>query len=305
MRRNFELAVPFLRPLIISFVFLIILFQLVMLIPTLKPIKVFSTYYVCRVVEVFGMGVECSTLPTVKVMPPVKTDAITLGVEEPRELEIFFNNYTLPGHVYAHRTNSEQRARVYSKYYSAFEIDAVWDGEKGVLDIFHWPEYQSINFHFNQLLESVPKGSKIWVDLKNLGPANADDVRLYLNDQLAVSGGFSKQDIIIEAKNPHALAMMTGSGYKTSYYLPAHAEIVGCEDNQLTVDVIQHIQSMPLDYISFPYTQQKYVDQCIIPQTGDIAQLSWGGLPFAIPDGALERYKAYIVDHSVVLKDAI
>ena len=279
----------------------IIAFLLVMLTNTMRPIRVFISYYACRVISysnIFDIG--CDNLPTVLIALPKHTDANSLGVENPIELDIFFKNHDILSHIYAHRTNSPERAKIYNKYYSSFEFDAIWDQKKRAIDIFHWPERKSISFLLSDLLNITDKDKNYWMDLKNLDEDNYREIIEYLRNITSTGKKLKIGNLIIESKNPEILTILTKEKFKTSYYLPDAILKNGCDDLKVTTSIIvKNIRKYPTRYISFPYEQQSYVDHCLLPIVGDVDQLSWGGLPFAIPPGASTRYRAYIVDHSI------
>lgn len=284
-----------------SLVYFLILSLLIVLVMAdkMRPMRVFVVYYSCKIVEQLGLTQTCNQLPVVAVLENGKPDADLYGIEDPLALTLFFERYKLPGHVYAHRTNSPERAKLYANYYQAFEFDAVWDEVLGKLDIYHYPEHNSMQFYFDNLLTIVPKTSRLWLDLKNLTANNKQHVVDYL-DQLFPEVE-QRQRLIVESKNPLDLELLKQSGYKTSYYLPSANKLHGCEEDSSVKAVINNINQISSDYISFPYSQQEFVDRCVLPLARNIEQLSWGGLPFAIPNGALSRYQGYIVDHSVKL----
>ncbi|OUS32127.1 hypothetical protein A9Q99_01605 [Gammaproteobacteria bacterium 45_16_T64] len=267
----------------------------------LRPIKVFVEYYTCRIVDYVQPSEDkCKTLPTVSINLPQKVNAQQLGAPDPQALQVFFKSNSMEKHIYAHRTNSPERVLLYRKYYSAFEFDAIWDGQSGSIDIFHWPERESMDFHLSDFLTLAPDKSRYWMDLKNLDMNNVREFSNYMNLLVNKNNQLSKDNIIIESKNVQAVSFLENQGFRTSYYLPTNVDKDNCDNNRMLTDrIIGNIQDYPTRYISFPYAQQNYVDNCLLPITGEIAQISWGGLPFAIPEGASQRYHAYIVDHSL------
>ena len=268
---------------------------------TFLPIRVFVSYYTCRVLSYSNLTeLNCNTLPTVSISLPKLTDANQLGAEDPMELALFFENHEIDRHIYAHRTNSPDRAHIYKKYYYSFEFDAIWDGEKSAIDIFHWPERKSISFLLSDLLDITGIEKYYWMDLKNLNENNYLDIIKYINTLTGIERKLNKKHLIIESKNAKALSQLTQEKFLTSYYLPDITPNKSCNEiSPITDKIVNNIKTYSARYISFPYQQQPYVDKCLLPLIGDVDQLSWGGLPFAIPKGASERYRAYIVDHSI------
>ncbi|WP_114766747.1 hypothetical protein [Vibrio rhodolitus] len=264
----------------------------------MRPIRVFASYYGCKIAEKVSIATHCTNLPVIAILEQGKPNADIYGIEDPIALSLFFERYTLPDHVYAHRTNSPARAKLYANYYQAFEFDAIWDSNLNTLDIFHYPEHSSMQFYFDQLLALVPANSRLWLDLKNLTPDNKQAIVEYLNHLFPKD---QRKRLVIESKNGGELSVFKRAGYKTSYYLPSANKLPGCDEHSLVQQVIANVNQWDNDYISFPYTQQSFVDKCLLPKVREIEQLSWGGLPFAIPNGALSRYSGYIVDHSINL----
>ncbi len=279
----------------------IIMLLLIMISNTMIPIRVFISYYACRVISYPNIfDIDCDNLSTVLVVLPKRTDANHLGTESPIELDFFFKNHDIGSHIYAHRTNSPDRAKTYNKYYSSFEFDAIWDKKKRAIDIYHWPERKSISFSLYDLLNITGRDKKYWMDLKNLDEDNYMEIMEYIRIITSSGEKLKIDNLIIESKNSKVLTLLTKEKFKTSYYLPDAILKNDCEDLKFTTNIIvKNIRKYPTRYISFPIEQQPYVDQCLLPITGDVEQLSWGGLPFAIPPGASTRYRAYIVDHSI------
>jgi len=278
----------------------------VLYIPTFKPVKTFITYYGCKIIEISAMvNTNCDTLPTITIQPPRRKNALMIGADDPLELRLFFQTSSVPEHIYAHRTNSAERARLYRRYYRAYEFDAIWDSEKQQVDIYHWPEHQSIEFYLPELLQIMPPDRRYWMDLKNLTSNNAQSFASYMENIFERHSNLKKESIIIESQNPEAVALLTGKGFITSYYLPAITTGKTCRSLEQTETILGNISQHDSSYISFPYSQQPFVDECILPITGPLKQLSWGGLPYAIPEGAIQRYRAYIVDHSNSLNGRI
>ena len=274
---------------------------LIMLSTTMRPIRVFVTYYGCRVISYPNiLDIDCDKLPTVFVALPKFTDANHLGAENPIELDLFFKNHNIGTHIYAHRTNSPSRAKIYNKYYSSFEFDAIWDKNMSAIDIYHWPERKSISFLFSDLLDIVDKDKNYWMDLKNLNKDNYVEIVKYINHIISEGTKLKSNNLIIESKKPKILALLAKEEFHTSYYLPDAILKNNCSELELITNIIvKNIRKYPTRYISFPYEQQTYVDHCLLPIIGDVEQISWGGLPFAIPPEASTRYRAYIVDHSI------
>ena len=268
---------------------------------TMEPIRVFITYYSCRILSFPNIfDIDCNKLPTVSVTLPKLTNANDLGTEDPIELDMFFTNYDIENHIYVHRTNSPSRAKVYRKYYSSFEFDAIWDTKQSAIDIYHWPERTSISFHFSDLLDIIGSDKYYWMDLKNLNNENYIEIAMYIENLISTGTKLDKDHLIIESKNPETLSLLAKNNFYTSYYLPDAIFKGSCYDlESITNAIIDNIKSYPTRYISFPYEQQEYIDRCLLPIIGEIEQLSWGGLPFAIPKDASTRYRAYIVDHSI------
>lgn len=271
----------------------------------LKPMSVFLSYYSCRIQGyVLHDEERCVRLPTVSVNLPEYVNAQQLGAPDPLALQVFFQTNGVDDHIYAHRTNSPERIRLYQKYYSAFEFDAIWDADAQAVDIFHWPERESMGFHLTDFLALAPGQGRYWMDIKNLDLDNVSAFGQHLKALMEQINNLSMDNIIIESKNVHAVAFLQAQGFVTSYYLPSlnptHTQIDNCRNNQgITRTIVDNIHDHPTQYISFPYAQQAYVDNCLLPLVGHIDQISWGGLPFAIPEGATDRYHAYIVDHSL------
>ncbi|PCJ32785.1 MAG: hypothetical protein COA99_16255 [Moraxellaceae bacterium] len=286
--------------LIINCILLVLVPLAVLTIKTLKPIEVFSEYYICRISTYFGRDInDCHKLPTVKTIPPANANAHELGAIDPPELKDFFLRYRLPKHIYAHRTNSPQRANIYRSYYSAFEFDAIWDETTASIDIFHWPERRSIKFYLDELLLILPDDAYLWMDIKNLSIGNHQKVAHYIEDLFIEFPKFNRNKIIIESKNVKAASKLMNLDFITSYYLPDVNFNGQCENISQTNTTANNIKEYPTTHVSFPYEQQNYIDLCLLPTTGSLSQLSWGGLAFSIPSGAIERYRAYIVDHAV------
>ncbi|OUR92817.1 hypothetical protein A9Q81_15565 [Gammaproteobacteria bacterium 42_54_T18] len=293
------MSIRHVKKILLAIIILILL--LISVSNTMKPIRVFVAYYSCRILSYPNiLNIDCNKLPTVSVTLPKLTDANSLGAEDPAELDLFFKNHTIGKHIYAHRTNSPKRAKIYKKYYSSFEFDAIWDKKKSAIDIYHWPERKSISFLFSDLLTIMDQDKYYWMDLKNLNNDNYIDIVKYIENMTSEGTKLQKDHLIIESKNPKILSLLEKRNFYTSYYLPDAIFKDNCNDlESVTKIIVNNIEAYPTRYISFPYEQQPYIDHCLLPIIGDIKQLSWGGLPFAIPPGASTRYRAYIVDHSI------
>ena len=104
------------RIFIVTCLLLLILSGIAMaVIPTLKPIKTFTQYYLCRITAALKIGTtDCNRLATVIIAAPKQTDMRAIGADDPKGLQLFFSNHNIAENIYAHRTNSPERAKIYT-----------------------------------------------------------------------------------------------------------------------------------------------------------------------------------------------
>lgn len=122
--------------------------------------------------------------------------------------------------VMAHRVNSLEKLTYTSMFYSGIELDIVYHTENQSFDVNH-PPAESINLNLDQYFAKIDnKNLKIWLDLKNLNPANANIAANTL-DKLVKKHGLNKNVILVESPTVELLPVFAELNFKTSFYLPS------------------------------------------------------------------------------------
>lgn len=118
--------------------------------------------------------------------------------------------------LWLHRTNSLEKLHEKEADFTNFEVDLVF--RDSVFDVTHDAD---TTFHLS--LESYMPHirryhCRVWLDIKNLNPQNAD-CALFCLDSLVAKYRVDKSQFIVETRNISALSRFTDDGFYTSYYV--------------------------------------------------------------------------------------
>lgn len=112
----------------------------------------------------------------------------------------------------------------------------------------------------------------------------------------------SKEDFIIESKNPKAIGSISLLGYKASYYLPSDIENFRCDSKEV-LNVISNIKEFNITMISYPQRQEHIVSECIMGASPLLDRMSWGWSVSDISKSIDEVFFAYTANHVVKKND--
>lgn len=119
--------------------------------------------------------------------------------------------------LWLHRTNSLEKLREKEARFPDFEVDLVFR-ENGVFDVTHDAD-TTFRLSLGSYMPHIRRrGSRVWLDVKNLSEHNACHALRTL-DSLLEKHHVGKSRFIVESRNLHALDIFTAQGYYTSYYV--------------------------------------------------------------------------------------
>lgn len=126
-----------------------------------------------------------------------------------------FGDY--PDKIWLHRCNSMEKLYEKSKRYRNVEVDVVFRSDY-TFDVTH-----DVDTSFHLTIDSYfdyfqKKDGKIWLDIKNLIPANKETMFRAL-DSLVSRYKISKERLIVESPSWQSLDIFTENGYYTSMYV--------------------------------------------------------------------------------------
>ena len=125
--------------------------------------------------------------------------------------------------VYPHRVDSVGKLRdIWRSGFRSFEIDVIFDDRTKRFRVGHNPPLMGV-VGLDRFLESVEPGEiqRIWLDLKNLGPANVDAVLERL-EELDARLGIKGKTLVESGTRDPSFRRIRRAGWETSYYLPTH-----------------------------------------------------------------------------------
>lgn len=136
-----------------------------------------------------------------------------------RNVFIAFNEIdNHPDKIWLHRCNSTEKLHEKSAHYPNVEVDVVFRSDY-TFDVTHDVD-TSFHLSIDPYLDYLQKNDgKIWLDIKNLIPANKE-IMLSVLDSLLHKHGIDKNRVIIESPSWQSLDVFTRKGYYTSYYVP-------------------------------------------------------------------------------------
>lgn len=136
-----------------------------------------------------------------------------------RNVFIAFNEIdNHPDKIWLHRCNSIEKLHEKSTRYPNVEVDVVFRSDY-TFDVTHDVD-TSFHLSIDPYLAYLQKNDgKIWLDIKNLIPANKE-IMLSVLDSLLHRHGIDKNRVIIESPSWQSLDVFTRKGYYTSYYVP-------------------------------------------------------------------------------------
>ena len=119
--------------------------------------------------------------------------------------------------IWLHRCNSMEKLYEKEHRYPNVEVDLVFR-EDNTFDVTH-----DVGVSFGQQLDDYfahmgETGGRMWLDIKNLNPDNAERM-LDALDTLAESYGMDKERLIVESPDWESLGLFTREGFYTSCYV--------------------------------------------------------------------------------------
>ena len=113
----------------------------------------------------------------------------------------------------------------------------------------------------------------LWLDIKNLEPANANEIYNHISTLLD-NTNYAKSSFLIETRYPEALSQFLANGFRCSYYLPDGLHAMAAPDLSKTVTSIKqtlnenpalqissHFRDYPLMVKHFTATKNIWVTQ--------------------------------------------
>ncbi|RMB60624.1 DUF2181 domain-containing protein [Dokdonia sinensis] len=125
-----------------------------------------------------------------------------------------------PEKVWVHRVNSIAKLNEVQSKYIGVELDVVYDLENNLFEVYH-PPAPPTGLSLNEYFEAIERREEqqIWLDFKNLDASN-ESAALNRLEEICLMFSISRNQIIVESRNPQFLSSFFNSGYRTSYYLP-------------------------------------------------------------------------------------
>lgn len=179
---------------------------------------------------------------------------------------IVSNNFVLKSFfsekVWAHKTNSPEKAQINASRYFGIEIDVVFNDTTNQFDVYH-PPFKGYKCSLNEIFEYTSKNDKLiyWIDFKNLNKKNQIEALREIN-RLVSNFGIRPENIIIESTNFKYLLPFKENGIKTSYYLPQKLALLRSEELKIQLErITQNIRQYNPNYISSDYSDYKIIKQ--------------------------------------------
>ncbi|MEP2937586.1 MAG: hypothetical protein ABJM06_09645 [Gilvibacter sp.] len=141
--------------------------------------------------------------------------------------------------IWAHRVNTTAKLNWSTPFFIGVELDLVFTD--GILDVRH-PPLESTDLSFEHYLKSLDadKNIGLWLDIKNLEPANASLIHERISSLLA-SSAYDKSLLLIESQNPDGLKPFLDDGFRCSYYLPVGLHSMSKEELSPLVNMINEV----------------------------------------------------------------
>lgn len=157
-----------------------------------------------------------------------------------------------PSKIWLHRTNSMEKLEEKEGRFPNFEVDVVFRPD-GTFDVTHDAD-TTFHLGIEPFLADVARdGDRMWMDLKNLSPANSGTVLSCLEELCGIYG-VKKGQLIVESRNLNALAKFTAAGYYTSYYVDFEkpSEMEQAEQDTCLAHLRRVADSRKVCALSFP-----------------------------------------------------
>lgn len=164
--------------------------------------------------------------------------------------------------VWAHKTNTPEKAKKKAARYSGIEIDVVFNENSNKFDVFH-PPFNGYKCLLDEILIITTQNKELiyWIDFKNLNKKNYLAALNELN-KLALKYDFQQEQIIVESSNLKCLVPFQENGNKTSYYLPQKLSLVSSyEVNNKIGRIKKYIEEYNPSYISTNFTDYEIVKE--------------------------------------------
>lgn len=172
--------------------------------------------------------------------------------------------------LWAHRVNSLEKREEFKSLYPNFEVDITIREdslkERVVLDVTHDADI-TFGLTFDEYIQYLGKGEKVWLDIKNL---SVDNNRMVLEklDSFVNEFGMGKDQFIIESRDYKALELLTQNKYYTSYYV---------DFKKIDDETIRHLEDVAktgcVKALSFPSSQYSDIRNNVVNK--DIEFLTW------------------------------
>lgn len=119
--------------------------------------------------------------------------------------------------LWLHRCNSMEKLKEKESGYPNIEVDLVFREDR-TFDVTHDAD-TTFGLRLDEYFAHLSPGAgKMWLDIKNLNPGNADDMLDALN-ALTDRYGMDRKRLIVESPDWESLGKFTGEGYYTSCYV--------------------------------------------------------------------------------------
>ncbi len=180
----------------------------------------------------------------------------------------------------AHQCNTIFKLKSAKKFYKIIELDLVYDENKKVFDIYHFPD-KSTGLYLNEYLEAVKKIDKelfLWFDIKNLKKDNARIICEKITT-LLIKYQISKNNVLIESRYPKSLSLFIERKFKASYYLPSLFQLSKDKLDLETLKIKNILEKNPEMAISFSHENYDIIKK----QFPDQEKYVWSLVRFVNP----------------------
>ena len=182
-------------------------------------------------------------------------------------------NYTAAyrSKLWLHRCNSLEKLQEQSERFRNVELDLVFRETTGRFDVTHDLD---TTFHLGlrpYIQHAARRHCRLWLDVKNLTPANAAAALARL-DSLCAECGLKPDSLIVESRRPELLVPFTRRGYFTSYYVPFDKPSRLAHPESALAHIRRVAQSGQVRAVSFPSWWYTSLRGQLPPE---IAMLTW------------------------------
>ena len=154
--------------------------------------------------------------------------------------------------LWLHRCNSLEKLQEQSERFRNVELDLVFRETTGRFDVTHDLD---TTFHLGlrpYIQHAARRHGRLWLDVKNLTPANAAAALARL-DSLCAECGLKPDSLIVESRRPELLLPFTRRGYFTYYYVPFDKPSRLAHPESAVAQIRSVAQSGQVRAVSFPY----------------------------------------------------